>query len=197
MERAGHCRHDRTRPVQPQTPTGSPTDPGEVVVIIVSQECEETTACYETSLLLRVAILDRYMPGAQDRAPPSFRRAPATGPEPPERYRSTAERKTRQALDDVRGRSETLYTDLIKNKRKRTEIMTDDEEDTQETPSTEATTGPDPQPAQQDYWDIEEDGVTWHGIHVAPRQALYTPTNDDGAPWQNFQDIRRTVNKTS
>ena len=101
--------------------------------------------------------------------------------------------RARQALDNIRGRSTTLYTDLIKsNKRKRTEIVTDDEEEMPEAPDTEAT-APDPQPAQQDYWDIEEDGITWHRIHVSPRQALYTPNNDDTAPWQNFQDIRRTV----
>ena len=101
--------------------------------------------------------------------------------------------RARQALDNIRGRSTTLYTDLIKsNKRKRTEIVTDDEEELPEAPDTEAM-APDPQPAHQDYWDIEEDGITWHRIHVTPRQALYTPTNDDRAPWQNFQDIRRTV----
>ena len=59
-----------------------------------------------------------------------------------------------QALDAIRGVSTTLYLDLIKsNKRKRTEVVTDDEDDAQVTPATgtETTTPPDAPAPQPDY----------------------------------------------
>ena len=57
-------------------------------------------------------------------------------------------------------------------------------------PGTTAATAPE-QP--QDHWDVEQDGITWHRIHVVPRQALYISSDDGQAPHEHFQDLRRTT----
>ena len=51
-------------------------------------------------------------------------------------------------------------------------MVTEDEDDTEMT-AAPPETGTTDAPAQpQDHWDVEEDGITWHRIHVVPRQAL-------------------------
>ena len=96
--------------------------------------------------------------------------------------------RAKQALQQVRNRSTTLFIDLQKtNKRKRTEVLTEDEEE-QDTPASAEIQAP-----QADYWDVEEDGLTWHRVHIAPRHNLYVPSNDDTAPWQDFQSSRLTT----
>ena len=83
--------------------------------------------------------------------------------------------RAKQALDQIRGRSATLYTDLTKtNKRKRAEVVTEDEDDIME-PMADAIADT-PAPAEpDDHWDVKEDGLTWTGVHVRPRQTLYVP----------------------
>ena len=102
--------------------------------------------------------------------------------------------RAKNALDQIRGRSTTLYTDLQKtNKRKRSEVVTEDEDDTEMTPALPETTTATAPEQPQDHWDVEEDGITWHRIHVVPRQALYVPSGDSQAPHEHFQDLRRTT----
>ncbi|CAK9009019.1 Copia protein [Durusdinium trenchii] len=102
--------------------------------------------------------------------------------------------RAKNALDQIRGRSTTLYTDLQKtNKRKRSEVVTEDEDDTEMTPAPPETTTATAPEQPQDHWDVEEDGITWHRIHVVPRQALYVPSGDSQAPHEHFQDLRRTT----
>ena len=93
--------------------------------------------------------------------------------------------RAQQALDNIRGRSTTLYIDLNKtNKRKREEIATEDEGENNEDVSDLLET--DMVPAQDDYWDISEDGITWTRAHVNTRQ-------DPRAPWQQFRADHLTM----
>ena len=100
--------------------------------------------------------------------------------------------RAQQALDNIRGRSTTLYIDLNKtNKRKREEVTTEDEEEKAEDFSDLIDT--EMIPAQEDYWDISEDGITWTRVHVRQRRELYTPQHDPQAPWQQFRTDRLTL----
>lgn len=112
--------------------------------------------------------------------------------EPPDKTDTTPITRAQQALDSIRGRSTTLYIDLDKtNKRKREEVATEDEE---EVPDDIADLMDSEMiPAQEDYWDISEDGITWSRVHVAPRRELYTPRGDPQAPWQQFRTDRLTL----
>ena len=67
--------------------------------------------------------------------------------------------KAKQALDQIRGRSTTLYTDLTKtNKRKRAEVVTEDEDDIMESMADAITDTPAPA-EPDDHWDVDEDGL--------------------------------------
>ena len=98
--------------------------------------------------------------------------------------------RAKAALDSVRGRSTTLYFDLQRsNKRKRSEVLTEDEED--------------PEPAQEHTTQVEGTSTTpaiadpaatptdYYRIHVEPRQRLFVPGND--APKDQFLDARLTT----
>ena len=101
--------------------------------------------------------------------------------------------RAQQALDNIRGRSTTLYIDLNKtNKRKREEVTTEDEEEENAEDFTDLI-DTEMVPAQDDYWDISEDGITWTRVHVKQRRELYTPQHDPQAPWQQFRTDRLTL----
>ena len=109
-----------------------------------------------------------------------------------EQAEATPLSRAQQALDNIRGRSTTLYIDLNKtNKRKREEVATEDEEESNENITDLLET--DMVPAQDDYWDISEDGITWTRVHVKTRQELYTPQQDPRAPWNQFRADRLTL----
>ena len=90
--------------------------------------------------------------------------------------------RAKQALDQIRDCSTTLYTDLTKtNKRKRAEMVAEDEDDIME-PMADAITDT-PAPAESNHhWDVDENGLTWTRVHVRRRQTLYVPTIDKYAP---------------
>lgn len=102
--------------------------------------------------------------------------------------------RAQQALDEIRGRSTTLYIDLNKtNKRKREDVATEDEAEEELPGDITDLLESDMVPAQDDYWDISEDGITWTRVHVKPRRELYTPQRDPQAPWQDFRTDRLTM----
>ena len=72
-------------------------------------------------------------------------------------------------------------------------MVTENEDDREMTPAPPGTTAATAPEQPQDHWDVEEDGITWHRIHVVPRQALYVPSGDSQAPHEHFQDLRRTT----
>ena len=82
--------------------------------------------------------------------------------------------RARRQLANVRGRSTTLYIDLERsNKRKRSEICTEDEEmeNRHEEPD-----GAPPELEAIDYWDVSEDGLTWTRLHRTFRRELPVPS---------------------
>ena len=112
--------------------------------------------------------------------------------EPPDKTDTTPITRAQQALDSIRGRSTTLYIDLDKtNKRKREEVATEDEEEVRD--DIADLMDSEMIPAQEDYWDISEDGITWTRVHVASRRELYTPRGGPQAPWQQFRTDRLTL----
>ena len=91
--------------------------------------------------------------------------------------------RAKQALDQIRGRSAALYTDLTKtNKRKRADVVTEDEDEIME-PLADATAAS-PAPAEpEDHWDVTEDGLTWtrtydHGRHFMYQQPMNMPRGE-------------------
>ena len=99
----------------------------------------------------------------------------------------------RQALDNVRSRGVTNYTDLGRtNKRRREEIDTDEEDthddrDYAHLPHAEL---------PPDTWQTSEDGRVWTRVHNIPRRRLFVPTFAEDVPVHLFSltrvtDVRR------
>ena len=99
----------------------------------------------------------------------------------------------RQALDNVRNRGVTNYTDLGRtNKRRREEIDTD-EEDTHDDRDYAHLPHADLPP---DTWQTSEDGRVWTRVHNIPRRRLFVPTFAEDVPVHLFSltrvtDVRR------
>ena len=99
----------------------------------------------------------------------------------------------KNALQMVRNRGVTNYTDLMRtNKRRREEVDTDEEEldDDREHSGLELADYP------PDTWQSSEDGRVWTRIHNVPRKKLYVPTMAEDVPVHRFlpgrvTDIRR------
>ena len=112
---------------------------------------------------------------------------------------TTAIQRAKQALDNVRNRSTTLYYDLNKsNKRKRAEVTTEDEDEDEildhQQPTQDRDGDANMEPNNlDDYWDISEDGITWTRVHNRPRRELFVPTEERDVPCLTFRDDRLTT----
>lgn len=98
----------------------------------------------------------------------------------------------KQALDNVRGRGVTNYTDLSRtNKRQRDQVDSEDEEVLDD--RLPAPDGPPAGDYPDDEWQSSDDGKTWTRLHHRPRQALYVPTMADNVPVHLFTPDRVTI----
>ena len=100
--------------------------------------------------------------------------------------------RAQQALQGVRSRGTTLYTDLTRtNKRQRHEVSSDEEDE--EFDDEELPAGDDEHPGLRDTWEISDDRKTWTRIHNVPRRELYVPENDSEVPVDRFSSDRLTT----
>ena len=98
--------------------------------------------------------------------------------------------KAQQALQGVKGRGTTLYTDLTKsNKRQRHKVSSGDEEEEYDQDALE----PDEPTGLQDVWQVSDDQKVWTRIHNCPRRELYVPDSNEDIPMYRFSDERVTT----
>eukprot|EP00435_Cladocopium_sp_Y103_P032566 s1782_g8.t1 len=95
----------------------------------------------------------------------------------------------KQALNNIRNRCVTHFTDLTKsNKRRREEVATDEEDDDMdEEPQQAAGLALPP-----DRWQVSDDGRMWTRIHSTPRRKLYVPELAADVPVHLFLPERAT-----
>ena len=100
--------------------------------------------------------------------------------------------RAQQALQGVRSRGTTQYTDLTRtNKRQRHEVSSADEDE--EFDDEDLPDGDDDHPGLRDSWQVSDDRKTWTRIHNVPRKELYVPEMDAEVPSDRFTSDRLTT----
>lgn len=101
--------------------------------------------------------------------------------------------RAQQALQDIRSRGTTQYTDLTKtNKRQRYEVSSDEEDEEFDQDEQQQEGEFDSYAGLADYWQVSDDKKTWTRVHNLARKELYAPTLSEQVPADRFRNERMT-----
>ena len=99
--------------------------------------------------------------------------------------------RAQQALQSLRSRGTTQYTDLTKsNKRQRHEVSSGDEEEEYDQDGAQDASEDE---GLEDTWQVSDDRRVWTRVHNRPRRELFVPEQDDDIPTAQFTDERVTT----